>query len=313
VRFAGDCVALVVAETNVQARDAVELVAVEYEELPAVTGTTSAQTTDAPLVWQQCANNVAFEYRVGDFEAVATKFETAAHITRIELPVSRIAQCPMEPRCALGVYDRSEDSYTLYSGNQNPHAMRRAIATDILHIPETKLRVVSPDMGGAFGMRGSVFPEMVLVLWAAKKIGRPVKWLGDRSAAFLVDDQGRDVVMQVELALNESHEFEVIRVRSIANLGAYMSWYGGYPAFGNLGSLAGPYRTPAICAVVEGVYTHSTPVGPYRGAGRPEAALAIEQAVDQAARELGVDRIELRRRNLISTEELPYRTALGYI
>ena len=312
VRFAGDYVAMVVAETAAQARDAADLVAVEYEELPVVTGTTAAGAQDAPLVWPECPRNICFERHFGDFDAVDTAFERAAHVTRLEVPVSRIAQVPMEPRAALGVYDRGEDRYTLQSGVQNPHDMRKVVA-EVLNIPETKLRIVSPDMGGGFGMRGTVFPELALVLWAARILGRPVKWLGDRSASFLVDDQGRDVVIQVALALSAAGEFLALRTRVTANVGAYLTWFGGYPAFNNLGSLAGPYCTPAICAHVTGVYSHTTPVSAYRGAGRPEAALAIEQAVDQAARELGVDRIELRRRNLIAPDAMPFKTGLSYV
>ena len=313
VRFAGDYVAMVIAQTAAQAKDAADLVAVEYEVLPAVTATSAAAADDAPLVWPANPNNISFERRLGNFDAVRSALETAAHVTRIDLPVSRIAQVPMEPRCALGIYDRGEDRYTLYTGVQNPHDMRREIAHEVLHIPETRLRVVSPDMGGGFGMRSTVFPEMALVLWAARQLGRPVKWLGDRSAAFLVDDQARDAMIRVELGLNAAAEFLAIRVRKTANVGAYLSWYGGYPAFGNLGSLAGPYRTPVICAHVTGVYTHTTPVAPYRGAGRPEAALAIEQAVDQAARELGIDRVEIRRRNLIPASAMPFQTGLTYL
>ena len=312
VRFVGDYVAMVVAESAALARNAADLVYVDYEVLPAVTSTTDANRKGSPLVWTECPNNVAFEHRVGDFAAVESAFQAAAHATLIEVPVSRIAQCPMEPRSALGVYDPSQDRYTLYSGIQNPHDLRRAMATKVLHIPETKLRIVSPDMGGAFGMRSNVFPELVLVLWAAKKLGRPVKWLGDRSAAFLVDDQGRDVVMTAELALDADGHFLAVRMQSIANVGAYLGYYGAISAYVNLGSLAGPYRTPAICAHVTGVYSHSTPVGPYRGAGRPEAALAIEQVVDQAARELEVDRVALRRRNLIPPEAMPFQTGLTF-
>ena len=312
-RFAGDYVAMVVAETAAQAKDAADLVVVDYETSAAVTETLAAGTDKAPLVWPECPSNISFERRFGDFETVNAAFQNAAHVTRVDVPVSRIAQVPMEPRAALGVYDRGEDRYTLYSGVQNPHDMRKEIAGGVLHIDETKLRVMSPDMGGGFGMRGTIFPELTLVLWASKLLGRPVKWLGDRSAAFLVDDQGRDVIIQIELALNDKAEFLAIRAHVKANVGAYIAWFGAYPAFVNLGSMAGPYRTPAICAHVTGFYTHTTPVSAYRGAGRPEAALAIEQAVDQAARELGIDRMELRRRNVIAPESMPFQTGFTYV
>ena len=311
VRFTGDYVAMVVAETPAQAKDAADLIVVEYEEFPAVTATSKAADIEAPLVWPACPRNICFERRFGDFDAVDAGFEKAAHVTQLDIPVSRVAQVPMEPRAALGVYDRGADRYTLYSGVQNPHDMRKELSS-VLGIPQTRLRVVSPDMGGGFGMRGTIFPELALVLWASKVLGRPVKWLGDRSAAFLVDDHGRDVIIKMALALDEAGKFLAVRAAVTANVGAYLAWFGAFPAFVNLGSMAGPYRTPAICAHVTGVYTHTTPVSAYRGAGRPEAALAIEQAVDQAARELGIDRIELRRRNLIPADMMPFKTGLTY-
>ena len=230
----------------------------------------------------------------------------------VRLPISRVCMNPMEPRSALGSYDESEGRYTLHTGSQNMHAMREWIARDVLGVPESRLRVVSPDMGGSFGLRSTVFPEMALVLWASRKLGRPVKWTGDRTEAHLADDHGRDQVMDIELALDREGRFLALRVRVAAAMGAYLSHFGVFPPFINLGGLAGVYRTPAICADVHAVFTNTTPTAPYRGAGRPEAALAIEHVIDSAARELGIDRVELRRRNLIPHEAMPFRTGLSF-
>ena len=313
VRFVGDYVAMVIADSVAEARDAVEMIAVDYDELPALIRTDHAIDAHAPTVWPDCAGNVAFEIAMGDHEKVAAAIAGADHLVRQQIRVSRIAQNPMEPRAALGQYDPGLDRYTLISGTQNPHDMRQMLADEVLRIPETSLRVVSPDMGGAFGMRSNVFPELALVLWAARKTGRPVKWTGDRSEAFLTDDHGRDMVMEVELALSRDGDFQALRLTNVANMGAYLSVFGPFPAFGNMGGLAGTYRTPAIAVKVKGVFSHTTPIGPYRGAGRPEAIMAIETTIDQAARALGFERTELRRRNMIGAAEMPFQTGLTYL
>ncbi len=311
VAFVGDYVAFVVAESRHQARDAAELIEVDYEPLPANVGIADAVAGGAPAVWEDCPDNICFRLELGDKAAVETAFAAAAHVTRIELPLSRVAVNPMEPRAALGEYDPFEDRYTLHSGNQFPHDMRNWLAEAVLGVAESRLRIVSPDMGGSFGLRATVFPELALVLWAAKRLGRPVKWTNERSDG-LLDEQARDFLMAVELALDQEGRFLALRLRSLANMGAYLSNFGPLPAFGNLGGLAGVYRTPAIHAEVLGVFTNSAPIGPCRGAGRPEATLAIEQAIDLAARELGIDRVELRRRNIIPPEAMPFQTGLGY-
>ena len=218
----------------------------------------------------------------------------------------------MEPRAAIGHYDSFDNRYVLYEGSQAPHAIRSSLAQDVFRVPETRVRVVSPDLGGGFGLRATVFPETALVLWASRRLGRPVKWNGERSETFLSDDQAREMVVEVELGLDENCVFRALRLRCRAALGAYLTGFGGYPAFVNLGGLAGPYRTPAICAEVDGVFTTTTPTGPYRGAGRPETTIAIEHAVDRAAYELGMDRAELRRRNMIEAREIPFQTGLSY-
>ena len=312
VSFVGDCVAFVVADTAVRARDAAELVDVEYEPLPVVTSAEEALGEGAPAVWEDCPDNVCYRTRLGDAQAVETAIAAAAHVTRVRLPISRVCMNPMEPRAALGSHDPSDGRYTLHTGSQNVHAMREWIARDVLGVPESQLRVVSPDMGGSFGLRSTVFPEMALVLWASRRLGRPVKWTGDRTEAHLADDHARDQVMDIELALDGEGRFLALRVRVVAAMGAYLSFFGPFPPFVNLGGLAGVYRTPAICADVHAVFTNTTPTAPYRGAGRPEAVLAIEHVIDRAAREIGIDRVELRRRNLIPPEAMPFRTGLGY-
>ncbi len=311
VAFAGDYVAFVVADSLAQAKDAAELIDVDYDELP--TNTDTARALEGPAVWADCPDNICFRIEMGDMAAVNAAFENAAHIVNTEIPVSRIAQNPMEPRAALGDYDRQADRYILYSGNQNPHDLRQLLCDHVFKIPSTDMRVVSPDMGGAFGMRSNTFPELALVMWAAKELGRPVKWVSDRSEAFLSDDHGRDMRLSVELALSADGMFDAIRLRNVANMGAYLSVFGPFPAFGNMGGLAGVYRTPHIAADVTGVFTNTTPIGPYRGAGRPEAILAIERAIDVAARQLDIDRVELRRRNMIAPEDMPFQTGLTYL
>ena len=312
VSFVGDCVAFLVADSPARARDAAELVEVEYEPLPVVTSAEKALARGAPVVWEDCPDNVCYRLRIGDAVAVEAAIARAAHVTRVRLPISRVCMNPMEPRAALGCYDPSDGRYTLYTGSQNVHAMREWIARDVLGVPESQLRVVSPDMGGSFGLRSTVFPEMALVLWASRILGRPVKWTGDRTEAHLVDDHGRDQLMDIELALDCGGRFLALRVGVVAAMGAYLSFFAPFPPFINLGGLAGVYRTPAICADVHAVFTNSTPTAPYRGAGRPEAALAIEHAIDRAARETGIDRVGLRRRNLIPPEAMPFQTGLSY-
>ena len=312
VSFVGDCVAFVVADTAARARDAAELVEVEYEPLPVAISAEKTLSEGGPAVWEDCPDNICYRLQLGDVKAVDTAIAGAAHVTHVRLPISRVCMNPMEPRAALGYYDTSDGRYTLYTGSQNVHAMREWLARTVLGVPESQVRVVSPDMGGSFGLRSTIFPEMALVLWASRRLSRPVKWTGDRSEAHLADDHGRDQVLDAELALDAEGRFLALKVRVVAAMGAYLSFFGPFPPFTNLGGLAGVYRTPAICADVHAVFTNTTPTAPYRGAGRPEAALAIEYAIDHAARELGIDRIELRRRNLIPPEAMPFQTGLSY-
>ena len=312
VAFVGDPVALVVAESGIQARDAAEQVAVDYEALPAIASPAAALAPGAPALWEECPDNVSFRVRVGDHERVARALEGSAHVVRSRLEISRVCPNPMEPRAAIGHYDSFDERYILYEGSQAPHAIRTSLAGEVFGIPETRVRVVSPDLGGGFGLRATVFSETALVLWAARRLGRPVKWNGERTETFLTDDQAREMVVEVEIGLDEHAMFRAVRLRCRAALGAYLTGFGGYPAFVNLGSLAGPYRTPAICAEVDGVFTTTTPTGPYRGAGRPETTVSLEHAIDQAAYRLGIDRVELRRRNMIEAQEMPFQTGLSY-
>ena len=309
VAFVGDPVAFVVAETAAQARDAAEMIEVEYRPLPA-----SASTSDAPggpIVWDECPDNICFLFKTGDKATTDAAFANAAHVARSSIPVTRLCVNAMEPRAALGEYDPYDQRFTLHSGNQFPHDIRSWIAETILDIPESKLRIISPDMGGSFGLRANIFPELALVLWAARDLGRPVKWRGERGEGFM-EDHCRDVVLDAELALDGDGKFLGLRVNGTANMGAYLSIFGPLPAFGNLSGIAGTYTTPTIYAEILSVFTNTAPVHPYRGAGRPEATLAIEQVIDQAARVLGMDRAELRRRNLIPPAAMPYQTPLSY-
>ncbi len=311
VAFVGDYVAFVVANSREQARDAAELIEVDYEPLPVNVRTASAIGNEVPAVWEDCPDNICFRMELGDKKAVAHAIESADHVTRLKLPMSRVAINPMEPRAAIGSYDPFEDRYTLYSGNQFPHDMRNWLSESVLGVAESQIRIISPDMGGSFGLRANIFPELPLVLWAAKKLNRPVKWTNERSDSIL-DEQARDMVMDVELAIDKNGDFLALRVQCLANMGAYLSNFGPLPAFGNLGGVAGVYQTPAIHGEVLGVFTNTSPTGPYRGAGRPEATSAIEQAIDLAARELGIDRVEMRRRNIIPPTVMPFQTALTY-
>jgi len=312
-KHVGDIVAMVVAETVNQAKDAAEAIEIDYEELPAVTDPVAAVKPGAPKVWDECPDNISYVHRIGDAAAVDAAFAKAAHKVAYEWRNTRVSQHWMEPRASIGLYDLHEDRFTLISGTQGAHDTRNFITQNVFRIPDNKLRVISPDMGGGFGGRSNSYPEMALVLWAAKQLGRPVKWNGERSEAFLSDDQGRDSWHKVELALDAEGIFLGLRVKTIATVGAYMSVFGPWPSFANAGGLAGVYRTPAIFTEVLGTVTNTPTIGPYRGAGRPEASFCIEIAIDLAARKLGMDRVALRRKNLIPTGKYPWKTPLTYV
>src|SRR6266436_691220 len=312
VRHVGDPVAFVVAETPEQAVDAAELVAVDYEPLPAVAATADAARPGAPAVWAEAPDNVAFVWEAGNKDAVARAFAGAAHVTHLDFVVSRVAAAPLEPRGAVGEWDRRAGRYTLHTGIQAPHGLRQLLADQVFRVPQSHLRVVTGEVGGSFGMRSGVYPEHVLVLWAAKRLGRPVKWTSDRREGFVTDEHGRDNVSTAELALDAGGKFLALRVAINLNVGAYLTPRSAGPGTNNVGGIAGVYTTPAIHVQTTGVFSNTTPTGPYRGAGRPEATYAIERVIDVAARELKIDPIELRRRNLIPSSAMPFKTGLVF-
>src|SRR5438477_1352436 len=310
VRWVGDYVAFVVAETKHQAMDAAELIEVEYEPLPAVASTEAALALGAPLVWEDCPGNICFVHEVGDKAAVEAAFGRADRLVKRRLTVNRVTAATMEPRGALADYNPAEDRYTIYTVLQRTHGYRAELA-QILRVPESHVRVVAGDIGGSFGMKSAIYNEVALVLFASKLTGRPVKWTSTRSEAFLGDAQARDNVTEAELALDDEGHFLGLRVKTTAAVGAYPQ--AGSNAFvANLGTLAGVYRTPAVHADVTAVYTNTNPMRAYRGNGRPEAAYVIERMVDLAADELGIDPVELRRRNLIPPEAMPFKSGLTF-
>lgn len=312
-RFVGDPVAAVIAETRAAAKDGAEAVAIDWEPLPAVTGATAALEPGAPAVWPGHApDNLCFLFTLGDRAAVEAGFAKAAHVARLPFRISRVSANPIEPRGAIGAWDESEGRWTLISGVQIPHKIRSELAARTLRVPDNHLRLISPDMGGAFGMKGSPTQEHALVLWAARLLGRPVRWIAERTESFLSDFHARDNDSVVELALDATGAFLALRIRTVANLGAYLGFNTPHSPTNNLGGLAGVYRTPAILAEVRGAFTNTQPTAPYRGAGRPEATYAIERVIDLAADEMGIDRVDLRRRNLIPREAMPFRTGLVF-
>ena len=312
VRYVGDYIAFVVAESHSQARDAAELVMVDYEPLPAVTATEDTVRDGAPAVWDEVPDNVCFVFEQGDSAAVESAILSAHHVTTLDIDISRVAVAPMEPRACIGEFDKFNESFTLYTGTQGPHLMRQAIAEPMLGLTQNRLRVVSEDMGGAFGMRSGPYCENLLCMHAAKDLDRPVKWTGDRTEHFLVDDQARDNRSTAELALDVDGKFLAFRVTTTANLGAYLTMFGPHSSTNNLGTLAGTYTTPAIYTHVTGVFSNTPSTGPYRGAGRPEAAYVLERAIDTAAAELGIDPAQLRRRNYIPELAIPFQTGLVF-
>jgi carbon-monoxide dehydrogenase large subunit len=311
VRWVGDYVAFVVAESAHQAADAGELIAVEYESLPAIVSTPDAVEPDAPRVWDDCPDNISFVHLEGDRPATDAAFVGAAHVVRHRFVVNRVTAATMEPRGCIGDYNRAADHYTIYTTLQRTHAYRSELAQQILKVPESKVRVVAGDIGGSFGMKSAIYNEVPLVLLASKVTGRPVKWTSTRTEAFLGDAQARDNITEAELALDAEGRFLGLRVHTIAAVGAYPQ--AGSNAFvANLGTLAGVYRTPAVFADVTAVYTNTNPMRAYRGNGRPEAAYVIERMVDLAADGLAIDPIELRRRNMIPPEAMPFKSGLTF-
>ncbi len=312
VRHVGDPVAVVIGESLNTALDAADLVAVDYEELPVAADTSSADGKGAPQLHEEAPDNVCFDWENGNKDAVEAAFANAYHVTKLDFIVNRLVQVPMEVRAVNAEYDRISGRYTIYLSSQNPHMARSLMAIDILHVPETKVRVIAPDVGGGFGAKSFAYGEECIAAWAARKLDRPVKWTSSRSESFLTDSQARDHVTHAELALDADGTFLALRVRTTANLGAYLSTFGpAIPTFFFTTIMSGTYTTPAIHCEIRGVFTNTVPVDAYRGAGRPEGALVIERLVENAAREMGIDRAEIRRRNFIPKDAMPYRTPVG--
>ena len=316
VRFVGDPVAFVVADTLNQARDAVELIRVDYEAMPAIASTGDAHKPGAPQVWQDAPNNIWFAMERGDKALTDAAFARAAHVVTLNIVNNRLSANSMEGRVALAEYEPIGGKTTLHTSTQQPHKVRAGLAGAVFREPEMKFRVVSPDVGGGFGMKGGVFPEDALVAWAARKTwaahktGRPVKWVAERSEGIMSDTHGRDSVSEAALALDANGKFIGLRVSTNYCQGAYLTPSAGVPA--GMGSMAytNVYDIPAAHIALRAVYTNTTPVGPYRGAGKPEAIYVMERLVDKAAAEMGIDPIEIRRRNLIRPAAVPYKTPL---
>jgi aerobic carbon-monoxide dehydrogenase large subunit len=311
VRHAGEPVAIVIALTREHAVDAAELVAIEYEALPAVTDARAAAGAQAPQLHDAAPDNICFRWARGDEAAVRQASLSAAHVTRLDLVNNRLIGAAIEPRALLAIADPAGDKLTLYSSTQVPHHIRRYVAEQ-LGLAEGGIRVIAPDVGGGFGYKGKHYPEETIVAWAARRLRRPVKWVASRSESFVADNQGRDHLTHAELALDADGRFVALRVETVANLGAYVSTFGAaIPSAIYSALLAGVYRTPAIFVQVTGVFTNTLPTDAYRGAGRPEACYVLERLADRAASELGIDRAEIRRRNLVPCSAMPYKTPIG--
>ncbi len=312
VRHVGDPVAVVIAETKAQARDAAELVSVDCAVLPAAATLEAAQKPGAPLVHDDVPGNLCYDWHIGDKEAVEAAFARAHKVARLELTNNRLIPNAMEPRAAVGEFDPMSGDYTLYTTSQNPHVIRLLMGAFVLNIPEHRLRVVSPDVGGGFGSKIYHYAEEAIVTWAAGKLKRPVKWTAERTESFMSDAHGRDHITLAEMAMDQDGKFLALRVRTQANMGAYLSTFAPcVPTYLYATLLAGVYTTPAIYAEVKAFFTNSVPVDAYRGAGRPEATFLLERLVDICALEMGLDRVEIRRRNFIPKHAFPYQTPVA--
>ena len=311
VRYVGDYVAFVVAQTALQARDAAELVDVDYDELGAVTDTATAAQSGKPQVHDSAANNTGYDWHFGDDEAVEKAFADASHITEVELINNRLVCNAMEPRAAVADYDAQSGKLTLGTCTQGGWMFKDSLA-EILAMDAGNIRVVTHDVGGGFGMKAMFYPEYALVSFAARSLGRPVRWTSDRAEGFLSDTQGRDHATKAELAFDNNHRILGFRVRTFANMGAYYYYFAPFiPTGAALKVLPGVYDIPALSYSVVGVFTNTVPVDAYRGAGRPESIYCVERVIDAAARELGVDPAELRRINFIKPSQMPYKTSAG--
>jgi aerobic carbon-monoxide dehydrogenase large subunit len=313
VRHVGDRVAFVVAETLAQARDAAELIELDVEELPAVTSVEDAIKPEAPQLYEQAPGNLCVPLMFGNKQATDEAFAKAKHTVKLRVENNRLVANAMEPRGAIGRYDSFDDSYTLYTSTQNPHGVRSMLCGPVLKIPETKLRVVANDVGGGFGMKGDTYPEEALVLLASKRCGRPVKWNQSRSEGFLGDDCGRDSVITAEMAFDDMGRVSAIRANALQNFGAYAVGAAVVTLVYSVKLMTGVYDFPAVHVTTKAIFTNTTPMGPYRGAGRPEAAYITERLMDEAAKVLKKDPTEIRRINYIKNEAFPYKTGTGFV
>ncbi|HEX2944257.1 MAG TPA: xanthine dehydrogenase family protein molybdopterin-binding subunit [Rhodopila sp.] len=312
VRHVGDPVAVVIAETKQAAKDAAELIEVDYTDLPAVANLTDAIKPGAPEVHDGVAGNICYDWHIGDQAVVDGVFAKAAKVVKLDLINNRLIPNAMEPRAAIGDFDTSSGDYTLYTTSQNPHVIRLLMGAFVLHIPENKLRVVAPDVGGGFGSKIYHYAEEAIVTWAAAKVRRPVKWTAERSESFMSDAHGRDHVSTAEMALDDEGHFLALRIHTLANMGAYLSTFAPcVPTYLYATLLAGVYKTPVIYCNVKAVFTNTVPVDAYRGAGRPEATFLLERLVDVIAHDTGIDKVELRRKNFIPPDAFPYQTPVA--
>jgi carbon-monoxide dehydrogenase large subunit len=312
VRHVGDPVAVVIADSLGQARDAAELIKIDYAVEQSVADVAEALKPGAPLVHADVPGNICYDWHLGDPAAIDTALKGAARVVKLDLVNNRLVPNAMEPRAAIGDFDRATGEHTLYTTSQNPHVIRLLMGAFVLHIPEAKLRVVAPDVGGGFGSKIYHYAEEAIVTWAAGKLKRPVKWTAERVESFMSDAHGRDHVTHVELGLDADNKFVALKVSTLANMGGYLSTFSTcIPTYLYATLLAGTYTTPVIYAEVKAVFTHTVPVDAYRGAGRPEATFLLERIVDLAADELGVDPAELRRKNFIPTDAFPYQTPVA--
>src|SRR3954470_8418995 len=312
-RYVGDRIAFVVADTPELARIAADQVQVDYEPLPAVISAEAAAKEGAPKVWDDNQmGNLAFPLMMGNKETTEAAFAKAKHVASVRLYNNRITANTMEPRSAIGDYSRADEAYTLYTSSQNPHGVRSILCGAVFHLPETKLRVISPDVGGGFGMKGDIYPEDGLVLWASRKLGRPVKWVGTRTESILGDNHGRDQLISAEMALDDNGKILAVRAQALHAVGAYVTNAGVVPVLCALRNIPNVYVVPAMLVAAKATFTHTTPLGPYRGAGRPEAAYVTERLMDEAARKLGMDPVELRRRNYIPPSAMPHNTTANW-
>jgi carbon-monoxide dehydrogenase large subunit len=312
VRHAGDPVAFIVAETGQAGRDAAEAIEVDYDILPSITDMAKVLEKGEPLVWDGAKSNIVFDWGQGQQEETDKLIKGAAHVTRLTVVNNRIVVASMEARAALAEFDASNGRWTLHTNTQGGWLLRGMLGPQVFGVPEEKFRILTPDVGGGFGMKSFLYPEQVLTCYAARKLGRPVKWTSERSEAFLSDTHGRDNVTLGELAMDKDGKFLALRTRNVANMGAYLSNFAPYiPTLAGVTVLASIYGFKAIWCNVIGVFTHTVPVDAYRGAGRPESNYLVERLVDAAARELGIDRIELRRRNIVGPSQMPHTTPVG--